>query len=290
MRSFHNVFVVCAALPIPSFASDAEGATAEKETSSPYSEPHFYMRPHMYVDHERLRDLHPTDAVPPRRLSEFHRMVKIEGEPPGGIEPGARVRLRAPGDYGPFSTPGGDVEEEVEIGSEVLRTRDATGKSYACHLPKDSPLEGQLENYVGGRTLVDAHDALERDIGSGDCWYSSFDNWGLEYCWNKTVKKYGLVGGGGVKSNETVLGKHGEVVHSYTLAADPGLFDPLALYTVYDAGDDCVTTDAAGDNTTVKWQTQVWFHCTSHSSEKRASRFEHSGGEQRGELNRKAAP
>ena len=225
-----------------------------------WKEPHYYMRPHMYVQASR------TGMNAPLRqeiLESTFTIVKLDGG--YGLPDDLRNR-RIQLDLGkdtPTSMRSQDDKTNskmiVNVSNSIQHIVDSDGTNWTCHLP-DVHLQEITQTEVQ-QLIVDADVFMRQDIGR-NCWISSSEPIGLEFCWNKSLITYDYVNGR--RQEKITRGVMPNKTHRYYLVPDPSFSDPLALTTQYNNGKVCNVRNPLADGN-LTWTTDLWFHCNKHT-------------------------
>eukprot|EP00659_Diplonema_papillatum_P000486 gene486-721_t len=246
----------------------AEDLVQEDESKAFYLEPHYFMRPSMYVQSSPS----PARPVVPFRQDVFeptYRIIKLEGgyQLPEDIR-GARFQFNPDDDISKLEQKAaqGDPLFVVELSDEVQKMRGADGKPWRCHIPRDGG-RGKGAESVSNATiskLIRLADAeLTADVGE-HCWHTTFpEGDGIRFCWNKSLEVIDTKNG--LKGSRRVVGRMTNKTHEYQLAPDADYIDPLALHTRYANGVNCTTFRPTAAQDFKDWETHVCLHCPFHS-------------------------
>eukprot|EP01064_Diplonema_japonicum_P022594 TRINITY_DN3255_c6_g1_i2.p1 TRINITY_DN3255_c6_g1~~TRINITY_DN3255_c6_g1_i2.p1 ORF type:complete len:345 (+),score=76.41 TRINITY_DN3255_c6_g1_i2:67-1035(+) len=227
--------------------------TQDGEEYPPWMEPHYFMRPGIYVDGVNARQM---SVVPARQevAESTYRVVRLTGgyQLPDDLR-GTKVQLDLEGE----PSIGGNII--VNVSKKVVTMKDKKNGEWKCYVPDEGTKE--LSGEEIDKVVVEADAKMKKDVGSA-CWVATLDGWGMEYCWNQTFTVFDLAGNS-LRANRTEMGRMPNRTHAYQLAPDHNFLDPLALHTTYTSTTPCTPTFPLLPATT--WSTSIWFHCTLHS-------------------------
>eukprot|EP01063_Lacrimia_lanifica_P028478 TRINITY_DN4160_c0_g2_i1.p1 TRINITY_DN4160_c0_g2~~TRINITY_DN4160_c0_g2_i1.p1 ORF type:complete len:340 (+),score=137.63 TRINITY_DN4160_c0_g2_i1:113-1132(+) len=242
---------------------EEEGAWVEEEDAAevrPWMEPHYFMRQHMYADHQSTRA---SSYVPLRQevLETTYKIVKLGRE--FVAEDGTRD-LRNQSIHLNFGKDAKFHKKDlvVHLSDETVEMKGAKGETYTCHVPTLGDT-ATLDAAEVNQLVAKADKDMAADIGQGGCWVASMSGFGMEFCWNKTYTVFGI-NSRGRRTKHTLIGTMPNKTHHYQVVPEGVYHDPLVLQADYTLGDECPTPDPF-TNETRRWGVNVFFHCTMHS-------------------------